>query len=111
RAASTAMARRGRGHIVFVSSLAAKTNGQALGVYAATKLGLRGLALALRQDLRTAGVGVSVIYPGPIRDAGMWADSGLKTPFGIRTRSRAAVADVVVRAVVENRAEVDVASP
>ena len=111
RAAATSMAQRGRGHIVFVSSLAAKTSGQALSVYAATKLGLRGLALSLRQDLRAAGVGVSVIYPGPISDAGMWADAGLQTPMGIRARPPKAVADAVVRAIVDNRAEADVASP
>jgi len=111
RAAAMGMARRGGGHLVFVSSLAAKTNGQALGVYAATKLGLRGLALALRQDLRPADVGVSIIYPGPISDAGMWADAGLETPFGIKTRAPEAVADAVVQAIVHNRAELDVASP
>jgi len=33
-------------------------------VYAATKFGLRGFALALREDLAPKGVGVSVILPG-----------------------------------------------
>jgi short-subunit dehydrogenase len=110
RAAGEAMATRGRGHIVFISSMAAKTAGPAVGLYAATKQGLRGLGLAIREDLRPVGVGVSIIYPGPIRDAGMWADAGLPVPMGIRTKPPEAVADAVVTAIRRNRAEVEVAS-
>ena len=109
REASAAMARRGSGHIVFVSSMAAKTSGPAISIYSATKLGLRGLALSLRWDLRPQGVGVSVVYPGPIRDAGMWADAGIETPWGMPTKSPEAVAAAVVDAITSNRAEVDVA--
>ena len=111
RAAAIAMARRGAGHIVFVSSMAAKTAGPSVGLYSATKAGLRALALALREDLRGTGVGVSVILPGPISGAGMWAETGLRPPPGIRMKPPSAVADAVVRAVVENRAELDVAAP
>lgn len=110
RAAGQAMAARGRGHIVLISSMAAKTAGPAVGLYAATKLGLRGLGLSIREDLRPAGVGVSIIYPGPIRDAGMWADAGLPTPTGIRTKPPEAVADAVVDAIMRNRTEIEVAS-
>src|SRR5205823_2388871 len=91
------------------SSMAAKTTGPALGLYAATKLGLRGLGLGVREDLRPSGVGVSVLYPGPIHGAGMWADAGLRTPMGIPTRAPEAVADAVVEAVTHNRAEIDIA--
>ena len=112
RAAGTAMSGRGWGHIVFISSMGAKAVGPSLGLYASTKLGLRGLSLALRQDLHTAGVGVSIIFPGPIRDAGMWADLGLPTPRGAgRSRSPEDVAGAVVRAIEQNRAEIEVASP
>lgn len=112
RAAAAAMASRGKGHIVFVSSMGAKAVGPSLGVYAATKAALRALSLALRQDLRSAGVGVSVIFPGPIRDAGMWAEAGLPTPRGAgRSRTPEAVADAAVAAVSRNRAEIEVASP
>lgn len=112
RAASTAMAKRGDGHIVFMSSMGAKLVGPSIGVYAATKAGLRGLALALRQDLHATGVGVSVIYPGPIRDAGMWADAGLSTPLGAgRPRSPDDVAAAVVDAITKERLEIEVASP
>ena len=109
RAAAGAMAQRGSGHIVFVSSMAAKTSGPAMSIYAATKLGLRGLALALRWDLLPHGVGVSVLYPGPIRDAGMWADAGLAAPWGMPAKRPEAVAAAVVDAIKFDRAEVDVA--
>jgi short-subunit dehydrogenase len=112
RAAAAAMASRGSGHIVFVSSMGAKAVGPALGVYASTKAALRALSMALRQDLYSVGVGVSVIFPGPIRNAGMWAEAGLPTPRGAgRSRTPEAVADAVVEAVVRNRAEIEVASP
>jgi uncharacterized protein len=111
RAAATAMARRGHGHIVFVSSLSAKTIAPALGIYGATKAGLRALSLSLREDLRPAGVGVSVIFPGAIGGAGMWADSGIPTPRTVRLRSPADVADAVVDAIEHDRAEIDVANP
>lgn len=111
RAAAIGMARRGRGHIVFVSSMAAKTIAPALGLYGATKAGMRSLSLALREDLRPAGVGVSVILPGPIKDVGMWADAGLPTPRGAgRLLPPSAVADAVVDGIVRDRAEIEVAS-
>jgi short-subunit dehydrogenase len=112
RAAGKAMASRRRGHIVFISSMGAKAVGPSLGLYAATKAALRALCLGLRQDLGSAGVGVSVIFPGPIRDAGLWAEAGLPTPRGAgRLRTPAAVAHAVVKVVERNSAEMEVASP
>lgn len=112
RAASAGMTGRAAGHIVFVSSMGAKVVGPALGVYSATKAGLRALALALRQDLDDTGVGVSVVSPGPIAEAGMWAHAGIESPRGAgRPRRPDDVAAAVVDAVVRNRFEVEVASP
>jgi uncharacterized protein len=110
RRAAEAMVARGRGHIVFVSSIAGKVATQGSSVYSATKFGMRGFALALRADLREHQVGVSTIFPGFIRDAGMFADSGVKLPRGAGTRSPDDVARAVVRAVRKNPAEIDVAS-
>ncbi len=64
-------------------------------VYSATKFGLRGFALALREDLAPKGVGVSVILPGFIRDAGMFAESGAKLPPYIGTKRPEDVARAV----------------
>jgi short-subunit dehydrogenase len=104
-----ALRERGAGHLVYVSSLAGKAANPRSSLYAATKFGLRGFALALREDLRGTEVGVSVVLPGFIRDAGMFADSGAKAPPGLGTSSPEEVADGVVRAIVQNRSEVEVA--
>ncbi|MQY05131.1 SDR family NAD(P)-dependent oxidoreductase [Actinomadura macrotermitis] len=109
RLAGERMAARGRGHLVFVSSLAGKTASGQASLYNATKFGLRGFALALREDMRPMGVGVSTVFPGFIRDAGMFADAGVTLPRGVGTRSPQDVARATLRAVEQNLAEVDVA--
>jgi short-subunit dehydrogenase len=100
---------RGRGHLVFVSSLSGKAASPGGAIYAATKFGLRGFALGLREDLRPAGVGVSLVFPGFISEAGMFADSGAPLPWYVATRSPEQVARAVLRAIEHNRAEIDVA--
>jgi short-subunit dehydrogenase len=92
-----------------MSSLQGMATTPASSIYSAAKFGLRGFALALREDLRGHGVGVSVVLPGFIRDAGMFADSGVKLPPGVGTRSPADVAEAVVRVIERNRAEILVA--
>jgi len=109
RALSAGMVARQRGHLVFVSSLSGKTASPASSIYSATKFGLRGFALGLREDLRGTGVGVSVIAPGFIREAGMFAKTEVKLPPGVGTRSPEDVATAVLRAIESNRAEIDVA--
>jgi short-subunit dehydrogenase len=109
RALAPGMVARGRGHLVFISSLQGKAATPNSSLYVATKFGLRGFALALREDLRSAGVGVSVVMPGFIRDAGMFADSGVRLPFGIGTRTPEQVAAAVISAIERDRAEVAVA--
>jgi short-subunit dehydrogenase len=103
------MIRRGRGHLVFVSSLAGRVASAASSLYSATKFGVRGFALGLRQDLQPHGVGVSLVSPGFIRDAGMFADTGLRLPPGTGTRTSADVAGAVISALETGRAEIDVA--
>jgi short-subunit dehydrogenase len=78
--ASEHMAARGRGHLVFISSLSGKAASGKASLYNATKFGMRGFALALREDMRPHNVGVSTVFPGFIRDAGMFADSGATLP-------------------------------
>ena len=111
RALAPAMSERGSGQLVFVSSLAGKAASPRASIYNATKFGLRGFALGLREDFVGSGVGVSVVLPGFIRDAGMVADAGTKLPPGIGTATPEAVAEGVVKAIERNRAEVSVAPP
>jgi len=103
------MAARGAGHLVFVSSLSGKVASGGGSVYSATKFGLRGFAHALREDLRDAGVGVSVVLPGFIRDSGMFHDADVELPRFVGTRTPEDVAAAVVRAIEHDRAEIDVA--
>jgi uncharacterized protein len=109
RALAPAMISRGRGQMVFISSLSGKVAAPSSSIYSATKFGLRGFALGVREDLRPHGVGVSVVLPGFIRDAGMFADANVELPPGVGTRTPGQVADAVIRAVERDRAEVEVA--
>jgi len=109
RALLPGMLERRRGHLLFVSSIAGKTVVPGNPLYHATKYALRGFAAALRTDLHGSGVGVSCVFPGFIRDAGIFAESGVKLPPGVGTRSPEDVARAVSRAIERDRGEVDVA--
>jgi len=109
RALEPGMLERGAGHMVFISSLSGKSATPLSSVYNATKFGLRGFALGLRADLDPLGIGVSIVSPGTIREAGMYADSGADPIPGLGTGSPRQVADAVVRAIEQNKVEVAVA--
>jgi short-subunit dehydrogenase len=110
RAVLPGMLERRRGHLVFMSSIAGKTTVPGDPLYHATKYGLRGFASAMRIDLHGTGVGSSCIFPGFIRDAGIFADSGLKLPPGVGTRSPQDVANAVAEAIERDRGEIEVAA-
>ena len=103
------MTERGSGHMVFIASLAGKAAPPRGSLYNATKAGLRGFALGLRGDLAPYGVGVSLVSPGFVRDAGMFADSGSKAPPGLGTTTPDRVGAGVVRAIEANKMEISVA--
>ena len=109
RTAALGMVERGKGHIVMVGSVSGKIASTNSSLYNATKFGLRGFALGFRQDLAGRGVGVSIVEPGFVRDAGMFANSNAKLPPGGRTVTPADVAQGVVKAIRRDRAEVVVA--
>ncbi len=109
RVLAPAMVARRSGHMVFISSLSGKAVSPASSIYSATKFGIRGFALALREDLSPHNVGVSAVLPGFISGAGMFADSGVTLPRGVGTRTPEDVAAGVIRAVERNRAEIEVA--
>ncbi|HEY1620148.1 MAG TPA: SDR family NAD(P)-dependent oxidoreductase [Streptosporangiaceae bacterium] len=60
------MAKRGAGHLVFVSSIAGATGARDEAVYAAAKAGLGSFAESLSYELGEHGVGVSVVVPGVV---------------------------------------------
>jgi len=59
--------RRGRGRVVMMSSVAARSPSPFAGAYGASKSALEALADVLRVEVRAAGISVSVIQPGAIR--------------------------------------------
>jgi short-subunit dehydrogenase len=111
RALEPGMLERGSGHMVFISSLSGKSATPLSSIYNATKFGLRGFALGLRADLDPLGIGVSIVSPGTIREAGMYADSGAPPIPGLGTGSPKQVAAAVVKAIEKNKVEVTVAPP
>ena len=109
RALLPGMVERGNGHVVLVSSLAGKVASVGSSLYSATKFGLRGFAAGLREDLHGTGVGVTVVFPGFVSGAGMFADAGVRLPKGVGTRSPEQVAAAVVAGIERGKAEIDVA--
>jgi short-subunit dehydrogenase len=103
------MVERGAGHLVFISSLSGKFASAGASVYNATKFGLRGFGFALHEELRGTGVGATTVFPGFIREAGMFADSGVELPRGVGSRRPEDVARAVIAGIEKGRAEVDVA--
>jgi short-subunit dehydrogenase len=109
RAAIPSWLERGSGHMVFISSLSGKVATPGSSLYSATKFGLRGMASGLREDMAPHGIGVTTVFPGFIRDAGMFAEAGVELPKGVGTRTPDEVAAAVVRAIERGKDEVDVA--
>lgn len=57
------MLERGSGHIVNIASAAGLVGSRGMGVYSASKFGLRGFTESLAEDVRPRGVDVTGIYP------------------------------------------------
>jgi uncharacterized protein len=109
RALLPGMIERGRGHLLYVSSLSGKVASRRSCIYSATKFGLRGFASGVREDLHGTGVGVTVVFPSFIADVGMYAETGVKLPRGVSLISAEQVAAAVLRGIEEGRDEIDVA--
>ena len=109
RALVPGMVERRRGHLVFISSLSGKVASTGSTVYSATKFGLRGFASGLREDLHGSGVGVTVVFPGFVSGAGMFAATGVELPRYVGTCTPEQVAGAVVKGVEQGKAELDVA--
>ena len=103
RLALPPMLERRRGHIVNIASLAGKQGPAYNEPYAATKAGLIGFTQSLRAGYRGTGVSASVVCPGFVREAGMFADA--RTRVGrdpsrvLGTTTPQAVARAVVRCI------------
>ncbi|MBN8868131.1 MAG: SDR family NAD(P)-dependent oxidoreductase [Solirubrobacterales bacterium] len=103
------MQERGRGKLVMIGSLAGKAGSPRSSIYNATKFGLRGFVFGLAADLAGGPVGATLVAPGFVREAGMFADSGADAPAGMGTTTPERVAAAVLKAIGSNRVEIAVA--
>ncbi len=65
------MRERGSGHLVSIGSVADRETYPENAAYSATKFGARAMHQVLRQELRSSGVRVSLVSPGPV-DTHIW---------------------------------------
>jgi short-subunit dehydrogenase len=103
------MLERKRGHIVNVASLAGKVPVPYSSPYSASKAGLIAFTEGIRMEFRKRGVSASVICPGFVADAGMYADwvveTGAKASLLAGTVKPERVARDVVKAIRKDRPE------
>ncbi len=109
RALVPGMIERGGGKLVLIGSLAGKAGSPCSSVYNATKFGLRGFAFGLSADLENTPVSITVVAPGFVRDAGMFAESGVSAPAVLGTTTPSRVAAAVRAAIGGTRLEIPVA--
>lgn len=68
-ACASALARRGQGHMLFVSSVAAVRTRRSNFIYGSTKAGMDAFAQGLSDAMVSSGVGVTIVRPGFVRTA------------------------------------------
>jgi 3-oxoacyl-[acyl-carrier protein] reductase len=99
------MLARGHGHIVNVASIAGVLGAPFESAYSASKFAVVGLSEALAAEVRSAGVSVSLVSPGPVRThftEARGVEFQRDTPKPLRAQQ---VADAVIRAVDGDRFE------
>ncbi len=84
KAVVPAMRQRGRGAVVLISSGAGLVGLFGYTPYAPSKFALRGLAEALRAELKSTGVNVTIVYP-PDTDTPQLAEENLTKPVETKT--------------------------
>jgi short-subunit dehydrogenase len=105
------MLRRASGHVVNIASMAGLAPVPYAVSYATTKHAVIGFSESLRYELEDSGVGVSVVCPSYVSEAGLFHENSGGDTSGAQTVTPADVAAGVVKAIVANRARVMVAPP
>ncbi len=100
------MRERADGHIVMMSSLGGKKGSPYSATYAATKAGLIEWTSGIREELRGTGVSASVICPGFVTEAGMFAEYHKRAPKMVGETTPEKVADAVIRAIGDDVGEI-----
>ena len=96
---------RKTGHIVNIASIAAKGGAPYAATYSGTKAGLAEWTRALRLELAGTGIGFSTVFPGYVREVGMFAKFGVRSPWLVGSCAPSQVAKAVVDAIEKGRAE------
>lgn len=91
------MKARGRGSIINIGSVAGEAG--VMGVYSASKFGVRGLSDSVRREVRSCNIGVTLIEPGFVR-------TPMNAAMGDGLPGPEIVADAIVRAVRHPRRRV-----
>lgn len=109
RAVVPSMISRGKGHVVVVSSGAGIVGVYGYAAYSPTKFAVRGLAEALRAELKPHGIVVSCAFPPDTETPGLVAEDVTKPEAtkrisaGIKVRSAATVARAIVSGIERDR--------
>jgi short-subunit dehydrogenase len=114
RAVVEGMLERGRGHVVFISSVAGKVGPPYQAAYGASKAGLVGLSQSLRAEYVDAPVGFSVICPGFVAGDGMYqrmVDEGFASNRIMGSTTLDKVTAAVLRAIQKDVPEIVVNNP
>lgn len=102
--AARMFAKRGTGHIVNVASMSGAAGFPGVASYCATKFGVVGFTLALREELAPKGINVGAVLPGIVHTE---LSAGLNLPGIVEKFGSVEPADIagaVVRAVRRNKA-------
>jgi short-subunit dehydrogenase len=99
------MLKNNSGHIINIASIAAKSGAPYAAVYSGTKAGLAEWTRALRLELAGTGIRFSTLFPGYIREVGMFAKFHMKSPWIIGSCSPNQVAKAVLNAIKKGTTE------
>jgi short-subunit dehydrogenase len=99
------MLERNAGHIVNIASIAAKSGAPYAATYSGTKAGMAEWTRALRLELGDTGVHFSTIFPGYVREVGMFARFRMRSPWIVGSCAPSQVAKAVVDAIEKERVE------
>ena len=97
------MAKRERGHVVNIASVAGRIGTPYAAVYSASKFGVIGLTEAIRYEMRHSGVDFSFICPALVETELIAGAGRPKFPPPVKPKQ---VADAIVDAIVNKRVEV-----
>ena len=78
---------RGRGHLVFLSSIAGTAGFPSMATYCATKAGVSNFVRSLTLELRATPIGTTTVAPGPVATR-MWDAVEATSPSGQKVLNR-----------------------